>query len=446
MADVSAFQSLMQKRSSGYQHFTVEACLKKGDAGYEIVFGKVIAQRRGADKVSRDPLDFGEYVYVAGTFGLDELAPILQEQQPTFKIGQYRFTLKDAYLRPYGSKMPSNNLMIAWPTEMLELRPDSHANYLNPSALVAHDCPRIFHDQYDGIRQYTGTNISFNHNNGWIGAMLFVLPDYRARISKIEASENTLTVKLEKEQSFTGARLHCLVDGPGGRDEMTAEIQDEDVVLKLKAPVEKLEIIRLFITTAADGVVDWYEQIPTFHSGGSRWITGQGQPSEQDIVTEIRKGEGPHQEFKPFVKLGAGEKKAGELIRAAIAFANTAGGTIYFGVNDAIEIEGIENDLRKAYLTGDVTTAAHKYGREVQAFINDATNQRLDISWSVVTAEDHVVLKVQVAELQAGKPAWDVKTKESWIRHGSNNVRPDPDTIRNGFRENSMATQTPWSQ
>ncbi len=144
--------------------------------------------------------------------------------------------------------------------------------------------------------------------------MLFVLPDYRVRIHKIEASEQTLSVKLEKERSFTGARLHCLVDGPGGRDEMARDVDGEDIVLNLKAPVEKLEIIRVFITSAADGVVDWYEQIPTFHSGGSRWITGQGQPSEQDIVTEIRKGEGPHQEFKPFVKLGAGEKKAAELM------------------------------------------------------------------------------------------------------------------------------------
>jgi hypothetical protein len=79
-------------------------------------------------------------------------------------------------------------------------------------------------------------------------------------------------------------------------------------------------------------------------------------------------------------------------------------------------------------------------------FINDATSQRLDISWSVVTAEDHVLLRLQVAELQAGKPAWDVKTKEPWIRHGSNNVRPDPDTIRNGFRENSIIAQTTWSE
>jgi hypothetical protein len=447
MADVSPFQSLMQQRSNNYDHFTAALCLKKSEQGYELVFGKIVAQRRGTKTVNRDPLDFGEYVYVASTLRLDELVPILQEQNPTFKFGKYQLTLKDASLRPLGiGKMPSNNAFADWPIEVLDLRPNSHANYFNPSALVAHDGPRIFHDQYDGIRQFIGTNVSPNYNNGYIGAVLVVLPDYRIRIDKIAAQEHMLTVRLEKEASFSEARLHCLLDGSGGREEIARDIDSEEIALTLKAPVEKIEIIRLFITTKADGVVDRYEQIPTFHSGGSRWITGQRQLSEQDIVTEIRKGEGPRQEFKPFVRLGAGEKKAAELIRAAIAFANTAGGTIYFGVNDVIEIEGIENDLRKVYSTGDVTTAAHKYGREVQAFINDATNQRLDIGWSVATAEDHVLLQVQVAELQAGKPAWDIKTKESWIRHGSNNVRPDPDTIRNGFRDNGIIAQPPWSE
>lgn len=45
------------------------------------------------------------------------------------------------------------------------------------------------------------------------------------------------------------------------------------------------------------------------------------------------------------------------------------------------------------------------------------------------------------------KPAWDLKTKDSWARSGSNNVRPDPDTIRKGLRETSMFnTQARWSE
>lgn len=128
MADPSPFQSLMQQRSSNYDHFTAELCLKKVESGYEIVFGKIVAQRRGTEKVNRVPLDFGEYVYVASNVSLDELVPILQEQSPTFKLGNYQLTLKDASLRPLsGGKMPSKNAFSAWPIEVLELRPGSHA-------------------------------------------------------------------------------------------------------------------------------------------------------------------------------------------------------------------------------------------------------------------------------------------------------------------------------
>jgi hypothetical protein len=62
MADVSPFQSLMQQRSSNYDHFTAVLCLKRSEQGYEIVFGKIVAQRRGTETVKRVPLDFGEYV------------------------------------------------------------------------------------------------------------------------------------------------------------------------------------------------------------------------------------------------------------------------------------------------------------------------------------------------------------------------------------------------
>src|ERR1044071_9756921 len=440
MADLSRFHSLMQQRSSGYDHFSLAACIKKGKEAYDIIFGKVIAQRRGTEKAGREELDFGEYAYVKETLRLDELAPILQEQMPTFTIGKYRVVFPNAYLNPHGSgKMGSKNSLTPWPTEVLELRPQSHANYLNPAALVAHGCSRMFHDQYEGIREFVGTNVSFDYNNGLIGAMLLILPDYRIRISAVSAREHTLTVSLEKNKSFVGAELHCLVDGSAGRDEMHTHIQSDEVSVQLKVPVEQLEIIRLFITSAADGIVDWYEQTPTFHSGATRWISGGQQQTEEDVIAEIKRGEGPQRELKPYVKLGKGEKKAGEVLRAAIAFANTSGGTIYFGVNDWLEIEGIEDELKKEYHTGDVTTAAHRYASELQTMVNDKTSEPLELSWTVFTAEGHVLLKLDVAEFRQEKPVWDVHTREAWVRVRSHKMRADPETIKGLIQRGGFA-------
>lgn len=364
-----------------------------------------------------------------GSFRLDELEAIVQEQNPTFKIGRYQFSVKDASLRPFGGgRLPSNNWLTGSPTEVLELRPASHTNYFNPVPLVAHDCPRIFHDQYDGIRQFIDTNVSTTYNSGLIGALLLVMPDYRISIIQILGRDHTLRVELRKDQSLTGARLHCLVEGGQCREELTRDIGIEEVVLQLECPVDILEIIRIFITSAADGTLDWYEQVPSFHSGATRWISSERQEPEEDIVTQIKNGEGPQLEMKPYIKKG--DKKAAEIVRAAIAFANTSGGTIYFGVNDWLEIEGIENDLKKQYHTGDVATAANRYANELRAMLNEATSHRLELTSQVLTVEGHVLLRLHVSEWKEEKPVWDVHTREAWTRVRSNNVRADPETIR----------------
>jgi hypothetical protein len=435
MAEVSILTEILNRRGSQYGHFKIEACLQKAESRYEIVFGKATAQQRSREKSNQPLLDFGDYVYVAQCFELNELQPILQEQNPSFKFGPYELMLQNATLRPSGlSRMSSNNFLSDWPAELLELRPHAHQNYLNPKPLVAHNTSRIFHDQYDGIRQYLGTKVSFNYNNGWIGAMLFILPDYRIRIREIVGEHEELTVKTEKNDSLIGARLHCLADGAQERQEISKPINGADITLQLTSRVDQLETIRIFITHPTDGLIDSYEQVPTYHSGRTRWLAGARRDDRRDIVEEIGKGEGPNLEFKPFIRIGKGEKKEAEVIRAAIAFANAGGGAILFGVNNLGEIEGIEKDLPAFAPTLESVAAAEQYGRQLRAMLNDATNRRLELQSTVVEIANHILLRLYVAEVPArDKPVWKIGTNDIWIRSGSTNSRPDPVTIRNSF-------------
>jgi hypothetical protein len=435
MAEASILTEILNRHGSQYGHFKIEACLQKAESRYEIVFGKVTAQQRSQEKSNQPLLDFGDYVYVAESFELSELQPILQEQNPSFKLGPYGLTLQNATLRPSGlSRMCSNNFLSSWPAELLELRPHAHQNYLNPKPLVAHNTSRIFHDQYDGIQQYLGTKVSFNYNNGWIGAMLLILPDYRIRIREIIGEQQELTVKTEKKDSLMGARLHCLVDCTEGRQEVSKAIDCPDTRLELTSRVDQIETIRLFVTHPTDGLLDSYEQTPTFHSGRTRWLAGSRRDDRKDIVEEIGKGEGPNLEFKPFVRIGKGEKKEIEVIRAAIAFANAGGGAIFFGVNNLGDIEGIEKDLPAFAPTLGPVAAAEQYGRQLRALLNDATNRRLELQSTVVEIANHILLRLYVAELPArDKPVWRIGTNDIWIRSGSTNGKPDPVTIRNSF-------------
>src|SRR5260221_4117595 len=111
------------------------------------------------------------------------------------------------------SRASSSNDLSEWPDDLIELRANSHSNYIPLKALVSHNTSRLFHDVYDGVQQFMGSRISNNYNNGWLRAVLFILPDYRVRICEIVGAEQEVTVKLAKDANFVNARLHCLLQG-----------------------------------------------------------------------------------------------------------------------------------------------------------------------------------------------------------------------------------------
>lgn len=157
-------------------------------------------------------------------------------------------------------------------------------------------------------------------------------------------------------------------------------------------------------------------------------------------MEEIRKGEGLNLEFKPFVRIGKGEgqdedeNKLSDVVRAAIAFANSSGGKILLGVNNTGEIDGIDAGLRRVAKGADLVAAAEQYGRELRTKINDSTSTRLDMQPRVLEMANRIVLELDVKELPfSNKPAWQLATKDTWVRRGATNFKADPEMIRTGF-------------
>ncbi|MDH5573311.1 MAG: ATP-binding protein [Gammaproteobacteria bacterium] len=74
--------------------------------------------------------------------------------------------------------------------------------------------------------------------------------------------------------------------------------------------------------------------------------------SEEDYIHEkIENGETIDCEFKKFINLNKGEAKPEEIDRTVCAFSNTKGGTLIFGVTDAGETIGIDEQVRRTYGT-----------------------------------------------------------------------------------------------
>lgn len=447
MANVLLLTNLLDQRRSQYGHFLLEACLERTatTASYDNLFAKVTAVKAGETKPIQAPLDFGSHVFAARRLELDELQPLIEQPNPTFSIGCYSFTFANPQLSRsfYQERLSSNNDWSDWPIDLLELRSMGGGNYISPRTLVSHNTRRVFRDVYDGIEQYTGDKISYN--SGWLRALLLVLPDYRVRISEVAYDNKQLILRLMRDEKLVDLRVHGLIDGLG-RQEISEQINGSEANFRLQSEISQVESLQLFIT-APEGTLDYYHQSPLHHSGRFRWIAGPQQRESQkndDLLVEIKNGEGVNLEFKPFVHLGKSDEKFAEVIRTVIAFSNTAGGTILFGVRNTGEIDGIENELRHRAKTADVVSAADEYGRHIKTMLNDAiaTNVRLDIRAQAVEIAGHTLLRIDVQELPfENKPAWKADSKETWIRRGATNFRPDPEMIRDGFARKQTGAQ-----
>ncbi len=138
----------------------------------------------------------------------------------------------------------------------------------------------------------------------------------------------------------------------------------------------------------------------------------------------IRHGETDTTEFKECIRFDD-KKKAAELVKTVISFANTTGGTIFIGVTDDAEIEGIEahipHDKRKA------ETFQSNYFSRIRSLLQQKLNRIPAIEIRHKRIGDKTVFIIHVAEGGA-KPYFNVQTNEIFVRRGASDVRPNPDS------------------
>jgi predicted HTH transcriptional regulator len=166
-----------------------------------------------------------------------------------------------------------------------------------------------------------------------------------------------------------------------------------------------------------------------YHAGLLRLLyAGQSDKREDEgsVLARIRDGEDERVEFKPFGRLESA--KAEELVRTVIAFANKRGGTIYLGVNDHQEIEGVEKDLRESAPSekrGSILECAAWYCAAIRKRIADRVSSAVVLECDSIRVCGKLLIHLTVLESKS-KPCCDVSTKEIWTRRVANTVRPDP--------------------
>ena len=245
---------------------------------------------------------------------------------------------------------------------------------------------------------------------------------------------------------------------PGTPVELTGVWQSADAsaILPFAHPVrgEPIDLARpvwadritLWLATADSQVRDYFSE-DTYHCSRRRRVLYPGESNhakeEVSVLAQIRAGEDERVEFKPFLKLDS--SKAEELVRTAIAFANKHGGTLYLGVNDYQEIDGVEKGLWESAppdKKASLADCAAWYCAAIRKRIGDRVSSAVVLECDSLQVCGKWLIRVTVTEARA-KPCCDLSTKEIWTRRGANTVRPDPtgDELKQLVNGSSQATR-----
>jgi hypothetical protein len=192
--------------------------------------------------------------------------------------------------------------------------------------------------------------------------------------------------------------------------------------------------LNVFITNKRSEILDSFVE-------DQRWASGErvifaGTTYSTELINMIRGGETDSVEFKEFIRLDD-KKKASDIVKAVISFANTAGGMILIGVSDDADIQGIDGHI--PHDGKNAKSFEVDYFRGIRELLKQKLNRIPSIETFTERVGDKTIFGIRVSE-GSNKPYVNVHTKETFIRRGASDVRPDPDTeLRRMFM-----SRNPW--
>jgi hypothetical protein len=233
-----------------------------------------------------------------------------------------------------------------------------------------------------------------------------IVEDRRGRIASLSTSETGISVGVD---GLSCERLFCALHAtsPGG-----AHI--EDIQQANRGTLDyRLEVgadsLALWLVAEDGEILDRYWETSTDASWGRTnalyHAPAVSDHAVGDLLLTLSGGETDVVEFKPFVKVTGGDKKAQEIAESVCAFANAGGGRVFIGVNNYGEPVGMDVDLRKTYgdqCREDPQCLRDKYGGDVQRLLRESVSDAVwRLEWHQLAGRSLLILHVQPASAHA---------------------------------------------
>ena len=408
---VAAITRIVERYPDGHRGCSVESLIY-GSSG-EAIFCLI---RAGISmKTKCAALDYGKMRLQRRVFDPKDLRSLLAKfyATGTLDVAGEKISFAAKFIPPQQTSHKSESPYHQWPGTLYSLGATGRMTPGMQEPLVGRGLPPFFNPQ-DAVTNWIGIPIGSSDNR--LSQLLVFLPNFTARLGKIAFADGALSVKA----TFASKRLFVSVLAKDSRQTFrkTKPLRRAQT-FKLMPNPEALEI---FITTEDGEIVDSFAEQQGWTTR-ERVIFATARYSRETMEL-IRHGESDVVEFKEFVRLDD-MKKAAELVKAVISFANTRGGTIFIGVADDAEIVGIEgqipHDERKA------ATFEKDYFDRLNELLKQKLNRIPRVEIGKEKLGDKAVFVVRVTEGD-NKPYFNLQTREIFVRRGANDVRPEPDT------------------
>ena len=402
--------ALLEDRRHTYKRALARFAFSLESGAYKLCFGRLDFLRSREDAINDVRYEYGKLVLMRTTLSLEEACTVASElvQEKRLRLGDIAIQLTGNFNQvtfgPYvASRQSYGQIRPEWPSVLYQFQLDGVS-----LGNVPHE-PQVklnlpFYPSGDeAIAEFCETE-----GTGY-PQVLFILPDFRARIRAMTISEGKLAVSVEaREEDWKNLRAKFYVESDG-KPTRSSDLTLENDHAEFEFNGElNMAMVHLFSAVTGEDLDN--RAFAPYRQADEGIII---EASEQRVLELIRRGEGLRVEFKADIRSDH------RFLDSVISFANTYGGTILVGVSDDCEIEGVQgsDDLKET----------------IQNLISDLCDTPPEISLNHIEIEGRTVIVADVP--QGTKKPYQVRNRGFFVRRGSSNRRATTIEVGEMFKQ-----------
>ncbi len=324
--------SILEERRKTYGSAVLRAILLRDGAEWKNSMTTVVVMHRDEARVEDETYRYPNCILLKRSLSIDEFSEMLERIVTDGKLKIKN--LADVTVEGYFSQLqpfdytPSDDEIFrsGWPADRFVFTPKTKAGY--PSEpFAALDAP-LFPGPAEAVRVWTEVD-----GNAYLGTIVFLLPNYSAKIDELRLSSETLTIRLRTLESSPQK-----VKGKLYLEKLGKKIIQQDVDFETESVTVPVGVLpdwwQVYILAKDTGSILDFRRVHAAWRGLPAGVFIDVRPA--DIEEILKRGENDQVEFKQDLS-----KKPEEFLESVVAFANTKGGSILVGVDDSGNVTGL---------------------------------------------------------------------------------------------------------